>query len=201
MYPEIILRMNKCVHQVKMAVIEKNNTPAFLMSCEAVAAVAYWDYVRLLISDDGIDFFKRERKGATDLMNSLLNYGYALLYARVWNAILSKKLNPSVGVLHAHQPNKPVFVFDVVEMFRTQAVDRVVISLIQQGEPLRMNKKLLCEATKQLLIKNILERFNRYEKYRGEQLRFIEIIYRQAQEIADFITEDIKTFKPYIARW
>lgn len=200
-YPEIMLRMNRCVYQLKMAVVEKSNTPAFLMSCEAVAAVAYWDYIRLLISDDGVDFFKRERKGATDLMNSLLNYGYALLYARVWNAILAQKLNPAIGVLHAPQPNKPVLVFDVVEMFRAQAVDRTVISLIQQGEPLHMNKDLLSEATKQLLIKNILERFNRYEKYRGEQLRFVEIMHRQTKEIADFITGDSKTFKPYIARW
>ena len=200
-YPEIMLRMNRCVHQVKIAVIEKNNTPAFLMSCEAVAAVAYWDYVRLLISDDGVDFFKRERKGATDLMNSLLNYGYALLYARVWNAVLAQKLNPAIGVLHAPQPNKPVFVFDIVEMFRAQAVDRIVISLIQQGEPLHMNKNLLSDATKQLLIKNVLERFNRYEKYRSEQIRFIEVIHRQTKEIADFMTDEIKTFKPYIARW
>lgn len=66
------------------------------------------------------------------IYNSLLNYGYAILYARVWKNILAAKLNPSIGVLHAKQDGKPTLVFDVVELFRAQMVDRVVISLIQK---------------------------------------------------------------------
>ena len=134
-------------------------------------------------------------------MNSMLNYGYAILYARVWEAVLAKKLNPSIAVLHAFQANKPTFVYDIVELFRAQAVDRVVIALIQKGETLGMNKNLLNEPTKRLLILNILERLNRYEKYRSEEIRFIDIIERQVGEIADFISGDSKLYKPYIAKW
>ena len=56
------------------------------------------------------------------------------------------------------------------------------------------------EDTKALLVKNILERINRYEKYRGEELKFTEIMIRQAKEIAAFIAGD-QIYRPYIAKW
>lgn len=200
-YPETILRIEECIQRVKKYAEENEQYATFFMGQEAGAANAYWEYIRLLIADDGVDFHSRERQGASDLMNSMLNYGYAILYARVWNIVLTQKLNPSIGVLHAPQPGKPTFVYDLVELFRSQAVDRVVVSLIQRREPLKMNKNLLSEPTKRLLIQNILERLNRYEKYRGEEIQFMDIIRRQIHEVAAFISGESKTFKPYTAKW
>lgn len=172
-----------------------------LTSYEAAGATAYWAYIRKLIADDGIAFENRERKGATDLFNSLLNYGYAILYARMWQAVLHAGLNPALSVLHAAQAGKPTLVYDMVEVFRAQAVDRVVIGLIQKKEPLSMQDKLLDENTKALLIRNILERLNRYETYRKEETKFLHIMRKQAGEWADYITEKNKSFKPYVSKW
>lgn len=135
------------------------------------------------------------------MLNSLLNYGYAILYSRVWKNILAAKLNPSVGILHAHQSGKPTLVFDVVEIFRPQMVDRVVISLIQKGISLKMCDGLLNEITKRTLIRHVLERLNRYEKFRKEEKTLSEIILKQSQEIADFIAGTSDCFKPYVAKW
>lgn len=169
------------------------------MSIESSGAVLYWDYVRLLIADDNVGFETRNKKGATDLVNSLLNYGYSLLYPRIWQNLMRVKLNPYDGVVH-YQAGNPNLVFDVIELFRCQAVDRVVISLVQKGEPLKMKNGLLDDDTKTLLIKNIVERMNRYEKYRGKEMHFNDIIYEQAREIAEFINDD-RTYRPYIAKW
>ena len=200
-YSDAILRIDNCIQKVKSYKENDAGFASFFISQEAVASVAYWDYIRLLLHDDNIDFQKRVRQGATDLMNSMLNYGYAILYARVWQAVLKQKLNPSISVIHAPQAGKPTFVYDIVELFRAQAVDRVVISLIQKGEPLKMSKNRLDEPTKKLLIKQVLERMNRYEKYRGEEIQFTEIIRRQVREIAAFISGESKIYKPYIAKW
>lgn len=171
-----------------------------LVGYESQGAVKYWSYLRELLSDDVSDFVKRERKGAKDLVNSMLNYGYAILYTRVWQALLGAKLNPFDSIIHVRQPGKPTFVYDVVEMFRSQVVDRVVVSLIQKGTTLKMEKGLLDEKTKKLLAKSILERLNRYEKYRNEELSLEQIIREQASEIAEWIATD-KKYKPYIAKW
>ncbi|EXY44071.1 CRISPR-associated endonuclease Cas1, partial [Bacteroides fragilis] len=167
-YVEVVLKIDKLIEKAKNYSQRNEKYTAELMAIESQAAIAYWSYIRVLTADDGIDFIRREHQGATDLLNSLLNYGYAILYARVWKNILAAKLNPSIGVLHAKQDGKPTLVFDVVELFRAQMVDRVVISLIQKKVSLKMHDGLLNESSKRVLIRYILERLNRYEKYRGE---------------------------------
>lgn len=171
-----------------------------LMGYESQMAIRYWAYIRELFANDQTIFVKRERKGATDIVNSMLNYGYAILYVRVWEALLAAKLNPYDSVLHIPQPGKPTLVYDVVEVFRSQVVDRVVISLIQKGTELTMNKGLLSDTTRQLLAKKIMERLNRYEKYRGEELKMGQIILRQCVDIANCFNKE-EYYKPYVAKW
>ena len=60
-----------------------------LVGHEAQGAIKYWAYIRELLRDDEVGFIKRERRGATDLVNCMLNYGYAILYTRVYLAILA----------------------------------------------------------------------------------------------------------------
>lgn len=199
-YVEVTGILKGLANQVKEFGLNTENYREKLMAFEAEGAVAYWNYVRILIADDGVVFDSRVRKGAKDLMNCLLNYGYAIMYARVWQAVLLAKLNPTESIIHVRQANKPTFVYDLIELFRSQAVDRVVIALIQKKEPLVMEKELLSENTRALLVRNILERINRYEKYRGEELKFTDIIIRQVKEIADYITDD-NVYRPYIAKW
>lgn len=130
----------------------------------------------------------------------MLNYGYAILYVRVWQALLGAKLNPYESIIHVRQSGKPTFVYDVVELFRSQVVDRVVISLIQKGIPLQLSNGLLDENTRKTLAKGILERLNRYEKYRRCELKLEQIIKQQAREIAEYYKNNTP-YKPYIAKW
>lgn len=200
-YVETVLKIKKQIEEVKAYAHDNEKYATDIMAMEAQGALAYWGYIRVLLADDGIDFVRREHQGATDLLNSMLNYGYAILYARVWKNILAAKLNPSIGILHAHQSGKPTLVFDVVEIFRPQMVDRVVISLIQKKVPLKMHNGLLNESTKRTLIRSILERLNRYEKFRKEEMTLSQIILKQSQEIADYIAGESSDFKPYVAKW
>ena len=181
--------------------VEDEDFLTLLVSFEAQGAVRYWEYIRQLLYDDKIDFRNREHKGATDLVNCMLNYGYALLYSRVWQALLKAKLNPFDSIIHVRQTGKPTFVYDVVEIFRAQVVDRVVISLIQKGNKLNVKNGLLDDETKKLLAKSVLERLNRTEQYRGEEISMEQIIGKQTNEIAAFILDESSSYKPYTAKW
>ena len=89
----------------------------------------------------------------------------------------------------------------VLQHQHSQTVDRIVIAMVQKHLPLSVDEKgYLTTDTRVALASNVLERFNRYEKYRGEEIRFEQVIVRQASEIASFITEH-KTFRPYLAKW
>ena len=90
--------------------------------------------------------------------------------------------------------------YDFVELFRSQVVDRTVISLIQKGNELEVRNGLLTDATRQTLVKSIMERLARYEKYQGEEMKMENIILRQAKLLAKAFAGDAD-FKPYVAKW
>lgn len=171
-----------------------------LLGHEAQVAIRYWDYIRELFSDDQVLFEQREHQGAKDLVNSMFNYGYAILYVRVWQALLAAKLNPFESLIHVQREGKPTLVYDMIEIFRSQVVDRVVISLVQKGQNLEVRNGLLTDTTRQLLVKSVMERLARYEKYQGEEMKMEQIILRQAKLLAKAF-EGTDKFKPYVAKW
>ena len=171
-----------------------------LMGHESQTAISYWDYIKTLLTDDEVGFENREHKGAHDLFNSMLNYGYAILYAKVWQALLGAKLNPFDSFIHVRRDNKPTLVYDMVEIFRSQVVDRVAITLVQKGHELELKDQLLTDETRKLLVKSIMERLARYEKYQGVEMKMDMVIQKQASLLASSITGKTK-FKPYIAKW
>ena len=120
----------------------------------------YWEYLRNILENSGVEFYSRVKQGAKDIVNSMLNYGYSLLYPRIWQAVLRHGLNPYSGLIHYAEGN-PNLVFDLIELFRCQAVDRVVISMINKGERCAVDKdgKLLDE-TRSVLTRRILDRMN-----------------------------------------
>lgn len=194
---EKITAFKEWKRQVKLAL------PGFkekLLGHEAQIAIRYWDYIRELISDDDVGFEHREHQGAKDLVNSMLNYGYAILYVRIMQALLAARLNPFNSLIHARQDGKPTLVYDMVEIFRSQVVDRVVISLIQKGQDLEIRNGLLSDQTRQLLVKSVMERLARYEKYQGEEIKMEQILLRQAKLLAKAVDGTDK-FKPYVAKW
>jgi CRISPR-associated protein Cas1 len=53
------------------------------------------------------EFPGRRGRGARDPMNSVLNYGYALLMHQVWWAIERQGLHPYLGFLHTSRRERP----------------------------------------------------------------------------------------------
>lgn len=109
------------------------------------------------------------------------------------------KLN-SLEWVEIQREGKPTLVYDMIEIFRSQVVDRVVISLVQKGQDLEVRNGLLTDATRQLLVKSVMERLARYEKYLGQEMKMEQIILSQAKLLAKAF-EGTEKFKPYVAKW
>lgn len=78
-------------------------------------------------------FERRSRRPSLDAFNTLLNYGYGVLYAQVYVALVKAGLDPHVGILHADGYNRPSLVYDAIEAYRVW-VDRVVWELCRASE-------------------------------------------------------------------
>lgn len=116
-------------------------------NCEAVAAQYYWTLL-----------FGRDFKRDVDMggINSLLNYGYAIIRAVVARSICGAGLHPTLGLFHKNQYNSLCLADDVMEPFRPW-VDLLVYQLAQQNNNLtvdRENKQALLALLNETVIHN-----------------------------------------------
>ncbi len=112
--------------------------PMFI--AEAHAAAHYWAAFSALLPAD-LGFAGRVHRGAGDVVNKALNYGYAHLLSRVWVAVHRAGLEPSLGLLHTGRRRSAGLVFDLMEPFRQPIVDKTILALLGRGAKLEVNEK------------------------------------------------------------
>lgn len=77
-------------------------------------------------------FEQRSQHPAMDVANAFLNYGYGILYGKVEGSLIKAGVDPYIGILHRDDYNRPVLVYDVIELYRIW-VDYVVFTLLAQN--------------------------------------------------------------------
>lgn len=77
-------------------------------------------------------FEQRSQHPALDVANAFLNYGYGVLYGKIEGALIKAGIDPYIGILHRDDYNRPVLVYDVIELYRIW-VDYVVYTLLSQN--------------------------------------------------------------------
>lgn len=101
-----------------------------LRGWEGIASKIYFDTLNLFIPDE-YKFDRRSQHPAMNVANALLNYGYGLLYGKIEGALIKAGIDPYVGVMHRDDYNRPVLVYDVIELYRVW-IDYVVVALLSQ---------------------------------------------------------------------
>ncbi|MBW4652552.1 MAG: CRISPR-associated endonuclease Cas1 [Kaiparowitsia implicata GSE-PSE-MK54-09C] len=103
-----------------------------LRGYEGLAAARYFRALGALIVNPAFTFAERNRRPPKDPVNSLLSFGYTLLFNNVLSLLLAEGLNPYLGNLHGSEKKQTFLAFDLVEEFRSPVVDSLVIRLINQ---------------------------------------------------------------------
>jgi CRISPR-associated protein Cas1 len=103
-----------------------------LRGYEGVTAARYFPALGQLLINPDFAFRERNRRPPKDPVNSLLSFGYTLLFNNVMSLILAEGLNPYVGNLHRSDKKHPELVLDLMEEFRSPVVDTLVVTLINR---------------------------------------------------------------------
>ena len=166
-----------------------------LLGQEGLAAKIYWQALRDATLMPA-SFTSREKRGAADLPNKALNYGYAILSSYIWHCVLNAGLEPYAGFLHVERAGKPALVLDIMEEYRAWVVDRVVIKSRIQLE----TKQDLDSKTKKLLVDEIHTTFATSYPYHGRKLRLESILQRQIYRLGGCFSGE-KHYRPYVFKW
>ena len=170
-----------------------------LMGYEGTGARMYWEGVSIIL-EGRIEFPGRHTRGATDPVNSSLNYGYGILYGQVSAAVVNAGLEMYAGFLHVDRPGKPSLVLDLVEEFRAPVVDRAILAIVNQGMPLEIDAHGLTAATRKLVADRVLERLATPVPYEGKRWPLTNIIQNQARHLAVAVRGE-RDYRAFASRW
>lgn len=163
---------------------------------EGTASRCYFQVLALIVPEN-YRFSKRSGQHAKDRFNCLLNYCYGILYGQVELALIKAGLDPSIGVFHADQYNKPTLVFDMIEAYRIWA-ETVAIQLCQAHV---LGASAFEQHTKGLWLSSkgkpkVIDHFFRYfhapDLRKGAQFTRASIVDFECQKLVKNITEWIK---------
>ena len=193
----------KAIKDVKSRPSEKIRSEIF--GIEGLASQEYWQGFRYVIGDD-LNFLNRSGKGAQDLVNSMLNYSYAILASEVLKSLHMSGLDPYAGFLHADLYGRTSLVFDVMEEFRQQIVDRSVLKLINLGQinkddfEVKNDHVYINDECRKLLIKTVLDKLNTEITFNGIRKTYSDFIEIESRNIVDFLMYN-KQYPTFYIRW
>ena len=197
-------KISECINQILDLNIYGNNDELRMkiMGIEGKASNEYWNGVKYFIPKE-IGFESRTKK-PTDLLNSMLNYGYAILASEITKSILTHGLDPYCGFLHFDRYGRTSLTFDLIEPFRQQIVDKTAISLINRKQISaddldKKNNTIKLEARK-IIAGKILDKIYSTITYDGKIVSYSDLIQKQCDEIVKVLLNNGK-FEGFYLRW
>ncbi|MCH9658398.1 CRISPR-associated endonuclease Cas1 [archaeon] len=180
-----------------------------LMTYEGRIARIYHDNLTAIFHELSPEFNYTGRKNktnsrnynASDEINALLNYGYAILESEIRKAVNAIGLDYSIGFLHEINQSRTPLVYDVQELFRW-LIDVSVIQLLEEKKIKKSDFIItenyhtrLGEDVAKLLIEKINSNFNARYNYKNEKQHSYQIILQDnLQQLSNFIMEKKKDF-------
>jgi CRISP-associated protein Cas1 len=170
-----------------------------LFAAEGRAAASYWAAVRAMLWWKP-GFEGRVRRGAGDLVNSLLNYGYGILYSRSLSVLVRTGLNIYIGFLHKPQSGKAGLLYDFVEEFRAAAVDRGVFGMLNLGVVANVTEDGLDASTRHAVARKVVARLQAETRYHGDAMPLEQVMEHQARLLVQHI-EGKDRYQTYVLPW
>ncbi|HXG73358.1 MAG TPA: CRISPR-associated endonuclease Cas1 [Candidatus Nitrosotenuis sp.] len=175
-----------------------------LLMYEGRIAIIYFDNIRKITEKLSPEFNFEARVGkdtarnynASDEINALFNYGYAILESEIKKSVNSLGLDYTIGFLHEIYPYRTPLVYDLQELFRW-IIDYSIIQLLESTPKLKKSDFILTEnynirlreKTAKLLIERIRLNFNSKAPYKGKNYTFSNILHETILRLANYITD------------
>ncbi len=181
-----------------------------LMTYEGRIARIYHDNLTAIFNELNPEFNFTGRKNktnsrnynASDEINALLNYGYAILESEIRKSVNGIGLDYSIGFLHEINQSRTPLVYDIQELFRW-LIDVSVIQLLEEKKIKKSDFIItenyhtrLGEGVAKLLIEKINSNFNAKYNYKNGKNYSYQIIFQDSlQQLSNFIVEKKEEFE------
>ncbi|MBK8486095.1 MAG: CRISPR-associated endonuclease Cas1 [Saprospiraceae bacterium] len=162
--------------------------PESILSLEAIWTKQYYQMLNLILPPE-FQFKSRSRRPALDPFNSMLNYGYSILYHHCEHAITRAGLSPYLGILHGMEKGGKAFLYDFIECFRPWLDEYILKSILERKiESSEFEKEgeacLMIPAFRKKFIAKLDDWMYMVIVYQNRRLTRLNHIYDQAERVA-----------------
>jgi CRISPR-associated protein Cas1 len=162
----------------------------------------------MLADQEQWPFAGRVKRPATDAVNALLSYGYAILTSQVASVVQVVGFDQFVGYLHSSVYGRPALALDLMEEFRPVIVDSVVLTLLnnrmltKDDFIVELGAYRLKKEPRKLFLQRFEERLNEEVTHPvfGYKVKYRRCIELQARLVAKYLTGEIDEYPPFIIR-
>lgn len=105
-----------------------------LLGFEGNAAKSYFECLPKALRNDDFIFSGRSSRPPLDPFNSMLSYGYSILFRNIIGAIERRGLHPYFAYMHKLRFGHAALASDLIEEYRAPLIDKTVIDLVNEGE-------------------------------------------------------------------
>jgi CRISPR-associated protein Cas1 len=177
---------------------------------EGAAAAKYFPAFASVLQDP-MGFTHRRRQPPTDPLNSMLSFGYTLLFYNIFSLAKSHGLHPYVGFFHEMRSGHPALASDIIEEFRAPIVESLVLYLVNSkiltAKDFALPKEeglpcLLSDEARKLFIHHFEQKMNSpithpQTDFKVDYRRCINL---QVMEMARCIRGEISEYRPMEVR-
>ena len=203
--PEVCRRLESSVRKIEDYCARLDGAgpgpeTAEIFAIEGGAARHYWTGVGDLL-EGRVAFKGRNKRGARDLFNGMLNYGYAMLSGLLWRESLAAGLHPALGFLHTSRAGGVGLVYDLMEELRQPLVDRPLLSLILRGAKMAQNRRGdLTMRSRKLLVGSVESRLDRRVRRGGRSVTNRSLVRHQVRSFRGALLGD-GAYRAYRMSW
>lgn len=209
--PERAARLTEVIEQMRQASRGARFAPDLetLRGHEGEGAAAYFRIFDELLLNPAFTFQGRTRQPATDPINAMLSFGYAILAKDAISAASIVGLDPYAGYLHGERYNQPSLGLDLMEEFRPLIVDTAVLALVnrRQVTPEGFTKQLgggvlMDDVTRKTFLRAYEERKRTDVRHPhlGTMTTYLRAMELQARILAKVLLGELETYVPFISK-
>ncbi|NOH00238.1 MAG: type I-B CRISPR-associated endonuclease Cas1 [Ignavibacteriae bacterium] len=155
-----------------------------------------------------LNFNKRIKNPPPDIINSLISYGNAIVYAVCLSEIYHTRLNPEIGFLHEPADAQLSLSFDIADIFKPIFTDRAIFKVINKNiitEKDYFTKNGFCRIKKEAKKKFTREIENTItttikNRETDKQLSYKRLVREECYKLAEHFKKE-KIYTAYKTRW
>lgn len=179
-----------------------------LMGYEGAGAATYFSAFGDILTNPDFTFVARSRRPPGNQVNSMLSFGYQVLWNHLLALIEIQGLDPYYACLHQGTERHAALASDLVEEFRAPIIDSLVIYLInrnimnaQDDFEYRDGGCYLNNSGRTKFLRNFVQRMeDKISTDEGEKQPRWDLLMQQVKKFKQFIYSPCYGYQPYLIR-